>query len=80
MLQEHIIEKLKKIPEPEALALLSLLPAATCSSMEWKKRAREVKIHRSFERMNLSALLAAKLSDSFERFKNLTQKVWTLRQ
>eukprot|EP00434_Breviolum_minutum_P013310 symbB.v1.2.011728.t1/scaffold699.1/size171451/5 len=77
-----IIKKLEKIGGPESMKLVQLLQRYVAHEHpegEWQKRLRQVKIHRSLERMNTTALLdlaGAELfaSDVLDALRDLREK------
>eukprot|EP00435_Cladocopium_sp_Y103_P019582 s2275_g4.t1 len=62
-----IIRKLERIGDPYSVKVVELLKdyLAPASSEDWQKKVRQVKIHRSLERMNTTALLDLAGNDLF---------------
>lgn len=54
-----IIQKLERLGDPYSVKVIELLKdyVAPASSEDWQKKVRQVKLYRSLERMNTTALL-----------------------
>eukprot|EP00438_Fugacium_kawagutii_P029197 Skav203078 [mRNA] locus=scaffold2182:90002:90414:+ [translate_table: standard] len=74
-----IIKKLERLAGPDSVKVVKLLQDYVApASYDWQKKVRQVKIHRSLERMNTSALFDLAGSELFatdvlEAFNELRQ-------
>ena len=79
-----IIKKLEKIADSYSLKVVQLLkehapaPADDTLNTDWQKKVRQVKIHRSLERMNTTALVDLAGSELFA--SNVLEALHDLRQ
>jgi hypothetical protein len=62
-----IIRKLERLGDPYSVNVIELLKdyLAPASSEEWQKKVRQVKLYRSLERMNTTALIDLAGNDLF---------------
>ena len=62
-----IIRKLERLGDPYSVNIIELLKdyLAPASSEEWQKKVRQVKLYRSLERMNTTALMDLAGNDLF---------------
>eukprot|EP00438_Fugacium_kawagutii_P029196 Skav203077 [mRNA] locus=scaffold2182:86152:86463:+ [translate_table: standard] len=61
-----IIQKLERLAGPDSVKVVKLLQDYVVpASDDWQKKVRQVKIHRSLERMNITALFDLAGSELF---------------
>eukprot|EP00438_Fugacium_kawagutii_P002150 Skav219891 [mRNA] locus=scaffold841:131456:131761:+ [translate_table: standard] len=61
-----IIKKLERLAGPDSVKVMKLLQDHVVpASEDWQKKVRQVKIHRSLERMNITALFDLAGSELF---------------